>query len=239
MKTVLITGVSRGLGYALAEAYMAQGCAVYGLSRQTPHDLVDRGLQFVAADFQHPESLCTALDTLLPRDLSIDLAILNAAKLGEIKDMVQVSLADLRHTMEINLWANKVLLDCLLSAQRSVGQVIGVSSGASINGHRGWNGYSLSKAGLNMLIALYADEFPNTHFTALAPGLIDTAMQDYLTQLPSDPRYTPLERLKSAKGTELMPTPAQCAQRLISLFPQLQQLSSGAYRDIRQLALPE
>ena len=46
-----------------------------------------------------------------------------------------------------------------------------------------------------MLIALYADEFPNTHFTALAPGLIDTAMQDYLTQLPPDPRYAPLERL--------------------------------------------
>jgi NAD(P)-dependent dehydrogenase (short-subunit alcohol dehydrogenase family) len=141
--------------------------------------------------------------------------------------------------MEINVWANKVLLDGLLSAQRSVGQVIGISSGASINGHRGWNGYSLSKASLNMLIALYADEFPDTHFTALAPGLIDTAMQDYLTQLPVDPRYEPLERLKSAKGTELMPSPAQCAKRLISLFPKLLQLSSGAYRDIRQLTLPE
>lgn len=239
MKTVLITGVSRGLGYALAEAYLAKGWAVYGLSRQTPHDLVDRGLKFVAADFQQAEPLGRALNTLIPHDRSLDLVILNAAKLGEIKDMVQVSLQDLRHTMEINVWANKVLLDGLLSAQRSVGQVIGISSGASINGHRGWNGYSLSKASLNMLIALYADEFPNTHFTALAPGLIDTAMQDYLTQLPVDPRYEPLERLKSAKGTELMPSPAQCAQRLISLFPKLLLLSSGAYRDIRQLTLPE
>lgn len=239
MKTVLITGVSRGLGYALAEAYLAKGWAVYGLSRQTPHHLVDRGLKFVAADFQQAEPLGRALNTLIPHDRSLDLVILNAAKLGEIKDMVQVSLQDLRHTMEINVWANKVLLDELLSAQRSVGQVIGISSGASINGHRGWNGYSLSKASLNMLIALYADEFPNTHFTALAPGLIDTAMQDYLTQLPVDPRYEPLERLKSAKGTELMPSPAQCAKRLISLFPKLLQLSSGAYRDIRQLTLPE
>lgn len=239
MKTVLITGVSRGLGYALAEAYLAKGWAVYGLSRQTPHHLVDRGLKFVAADFQQAEPLGRALNTLIPHDRSLDLVILNAAKLGEIKDMVQVSLQDLRHTMEINVWANKVLLDELLSAQRRVGQVIGISSGASINGHRGWNGYSLSKASLNMLIALYADEFPNTHFTALAPGLIDTAMQDYLTQLPVDPRYEPLERLKSAKGTELMPSPAQCAKRLISLFPKLLQLSSGAYRDIRQLTLPE
>jgi len=239
MKTVLITGVSRGLGYALAEAYLAKGWAVYGLSRQTPHHLIDRGLKFVAADFQQAEPLGRALNTLIPHDRSLDLVILNAAKLGEIKDMVQVSLQDLRHTMEINVWANKVLLDELLSAQRSVGQVIGISSGASINGHRGWNGYSLSKASLNMLIALYADEFPNTHFTALAPGLIDTAMQDYLTQLPVDPRYEPLERLKSAKGTELMPSPAQCAKRLISLFPKLLQLSSGAYRDIRQLTLPE
>ena len=108
MKTVLITGVSRGLGHALAEAYLVEGWTVYGLSRQTPSDLVDRGLRFVAADFQHPEALHMALDSLVPRDCSIDLVILNAAKLGEIKDMVQVSLVDLRHTMEINLWANKV-----------------------------------------------------------------------------------------------------------------------------------
>ena len=54
------------------------------------------------------QSPCARLWIPFPRDLSIDLAILNAAKLGEIKDMVQVSLADLRHTMEINLWANKV-----------------------------------------------------------------------------------------------------------------------------------
>ena len=66
MKTVLITGVSRGWAYALAEAYLAKGWAVYGLSRQTPHDLIDRGLKFLAVDFQQAEPLGTALDTLVP-----------------------------------------------------------------------------------------------------------------------------------------------------------------------------
>ena len=88
---------------------------------------------------------------------------------------------------------------------RTIDQVIAISSGASQSGSRGWNGYSLSKAALNMLVKLYAGERPETHFTSLAPGLIDTAMQDYLTNLPEDSRYAPLEVLKAAKGTPKMP----------------------------------
>ncbi len=86
-----------------------------------------------------------------------------------------------------------------------------------------------------MLIKLYAGERPETHFTALAPGLIDTAMQDYLTHLPEDPRYEPLKILKAAKGTEKMPDGESCARRLIEAFPRLLKIESGSYADIRKL----
>jgi NAD(P)-dependent dehydrogenase (short-subunit alcohol dehydrogenase family) len=149
--------------------------------------------------------------------------------------MKETSLEDLRETMEINVWSNKWLLDCLFADERSIEQVVAISSGASQSGSRGWNGYSLSKSALNMLIKLYAGERSQTHFTSLAPGLIDTAMQDYLTSLPQDPRYKPLDILKAAKGTEIMPDGETCARRLIEVFPKLLQVASGSYADIRKL----
>lgn len=137
--------------------------------------------------------------------------------------------------MEVNVWANKWLLDRLFSESRRIEQVVAISSGASQSGSRGWNGYSISKAALNMLIKLYAGERPQTHFTALAPGLVDTAMQDYLTSLPGDLRYPPLNILKAAKGTDQMPDSESCARRLIEAFPRLLKLQSGVYADIRKL----
>ena len=113
--------------------------------------------------------------------------------------------------------------------------MVAISTGASQSGNRGWNGYSLSKAALNMLIQLYAGERPETHFTSFAPGLVDTAMQDYLTNLPRDDRYPPLEILKAAKGTESMPDGETCARKLIEVFPKLLSLASGSYADIRRL----
>ena len=232
---IFISGVSSGLGYGLAKAYLAMGQEVYGCSRRKPEDLVDQGLHFAAIDLADsmagPSEFCKLIDGIL----HFDLAILNAGKLGQIRDMKEASLEDLRETMEINVWSNKWLLDCLFTDERSVEQVVAISSGASQSGSRGWNGYSLSKSALNMLIKLYAGERSQTHFTSLAPGLIDTAMQDYLTSLPQDPRYGPLDILKAAKGTEIMPDGETCARRLIEVFPELLQVESGSYVDIRKL----
>ncbi|MFT4901991.1 MAG: benzil reductase ((S)-benzoin forming) [Lentimonas sp.] len=232
---VLITGVSSGLGHGLAQAYLAAGHTVYGLSRREPADLVLAGLRFASVDLADAVASQPVVQNLIRAVESFDLIVLNAAKLGQIRDMKDTALEDLRETIEINVWANKWLLDCLLDAGRSVRQVVGISSGASVCGNRGWNGYSISKAAFNMLIALYADEFEATHFTALAPGLIDTAMQDYLTTLPEDARFAPLAKLKAAKGTRDMPNAATCAGMLIESFPGLLQRPSGAYADIRKL----
>ncbi|MEO0510021.1 MAG: SDR family NAD(P)-dependent oxidoreductase [Verrucomicrobiota bacterium] len=231
--SILITGVSSGLGHGLAKVYLESGATVYGCSRRKPEDL--EGLKFRSVDLEDESSGSAAFEELIHKVPRFDAVILNAAKLGTIQDMSATPLDDLRQTMEINVWSNKWMLDLVFSSQREVKQVIGISSGASLSGSRGWNGYSLSKAALNMLMKLYAGERPQTHFTSLAPGLIDTAMQDYLTNLPKDERYAPLEILKSAKGTEKMPDSETCARMLIDAFPKLFSYPSGEYADIRKL----
>jgi len=233
--TVCITGVSSGLGYGLAKVLLEKGAQVYGCSRREPTDLVEQGLRFTSVDLADASVGAQAFDRLIGDVPHFDIVVLNAGKLGQIRDMQDSPLEDLRETMEINVWSNKWLLDSLFDGSRRIDQVVAISSGASQSGSRGWNGYSLSKTALNMLIKLYAGERPNTHFTSLAPGLVDTAMQDYLTNLPEDPRYAPLEILKAAKGTEEMPDGEGCAKKLVEAFPKLLQLDSGGYADIRKL----
>lgn len=235
MEQVFITGVSSGLGYGLAKVYLERGASVYGCSRRSPADLIERGLKFIEADLADSASAETAIETLLGEVGELDRVILNAAKLGTIRDMRDTPLSDIAETMNINVYANKWILDRLFATGRTITQVVAISSGASISGSRGWNGYSLSKAALNMLIKLYSGEQLATHFTSLAPGLVDTAMQDYLTNLPADERYAPLQILKDAKGTDKMPDGETCAVRLVELFPRLLELESGSYADIRKL----
>lgn len=232
---IFITGVSSGLGEGLAKVYLERGHEVWGCSRRRPDKLIESGLKFQSLDLNDSIRATNALSTFIQEVTGFDTVILNAAKLGQIRDMIETPLDDLRETMEINTWANKWILDQIFACNRSIKQVIAISSGASLSGSRGWNGYSLSKAALNMLIKLYAGERPETHFTSLAPGLIDTAMQDYLTGLPEDDRYAPLDILKAAKGTDAMPDGTTCAQRLIDTFPRLLSYPSGEYADIRKI----
>lgn len=236
MSAVLITGVSSGLGHGLASAYLDRGATVLGTSRRAPEDLVGRdGFRFEACDLTDEDAVDRAFTTLLDGIDELEIAWLNAGVLGEIADLVDTPLADLEHTMRVNVWANKLVIDRLVRARIPVSTVITMSSGAAVNGSRGWNGYSISKSALNMLTLLYARELPDTHFIALAPGLVDTAMQDHLCALPEDERFPAMARLKAARGTDAMPGPRAAADMLIARLDELRRKESGSFVDVRHL----
>ncbi len=233
IRAAFVTGVSRGLGLELARQLLDAGASVFGCSRGEPDLLRGRaGFHFVSADLGAPDAPGVLRGLLQPAD-RIDLAVLNAGLLGEIRDLADTPVEELKRITEVNLWANKWIVDLLFEDGRSVGQVVAVSSGAATTAYRGWGAYSISKAALNMLVALQAPEHPGTHFAAVAPGLVDTAMQDYLTSLPDDPRYGPVAKLKEAKSSGSMPTAAQAAARLLQLLPKFRQRESGSFLDVR------
>jgi NAD(P)-dependent dehydrogenase (short-subunit alcohol dehydrogenase family) len=166
----------------------------------------------------------------------LDVAVLNAGILGRFDDLASVDLANLRHVMEINVWANKTVIDGLFCSDRTIRQVVTISSGASVNGNRGWAGYSISKAALNMLTKLYAREHLETHFCALSPGVIDTPMLEELCALSPDDRFPALEALRRKRNTPEMPMPEEAAGLLIDVFARLPDLvESGEYADVRKL----
>ena len=233
-KHVLVTGTSQGLGRALAEVFLRRGATVYGCSRKPSDSLTEAGdFRFAQVDLASAEAPET-MRRLLAKADRIDLAILNAGILGTIKDLRDTGLDELKHILEVNLWANKWLIDLFVEGGRPCDTVIGISSGASRHAYRGWGGYCISKAALNMLLTAYAKELTGTRFLALAPGLVDTAMQDYLTNLKEDGKVDEaVRKLKAAKGTDAMPSPEVVAARIIALLPKLRELPSGGFADVR------
>lgn len=231
-----ITGTSSGLGHALARYLDGQGWQVAGCSRRGC-DI--KGVRDCAVDLTDYERLPDALGGLLANVPQLDLVVLNAGMLGEIRDIGKTPLAELKQVMEVNLWANKMVLDWLQDWGRSVRQIVMVSSGAAVLGNRGWSGYALSKAALNMLAKLYAHEFPATHISALAPGIIDTAMTDYLCKAVDVQHFPAIKRLRQARGTASMPDPLQAAGRVVSILPALRDRPSGSFVDIREILEPD
>ena len=234
--SILITGVSSGLGLGLAKFYLQLGRHVYAINRSCPESLKEfDNFNFVSCDLTDEDAVAASLQSLLSTVKQLDLVVLNAGILNELKDLRDTPLKEIKQVMDINTWANKSIIDNLDRLTIEIKQIVAISSGASTSGNRGWNAYGLSKASLNMLIKLYAEELPHIHFSALAPGLVDTHMQDYICGLDQGGKFTVVDRLKSCRGTDLMPTPDQLAPKLDAGFTKVLALASGEYTDIRHL----
>ncbi|HXK81791.1 MAG TPA: SDR family NAD(P)-dependent oxidoreductase [Bacteroidales bacterium] len=232
---ILITGTSKGLGEGLAKYYLNKGYIVIGLSRSSNTDLRSyENFTYYSVDLSDLDSLPAKFKSILVNTPKIDLAILNAGILGKIADMRESSLTNIKKVMDTNVWSNKILIDNLVK-YNIPNQIVAISSGAAISGSRGWNAYSLSKAALNMLISLYADEIPEVHFSALAPGLVDTQMQEYISSLPEDKQFPTMQRLKKARGTADMPKPNNIAPKIAETINKIQEELSGSFFDVRRI----
>jgi len=235
LHNALVTGTSSGLGRALAERLLDESWLVCGCSRR-PSGL--SGLRERSLDIADLAAIPDAMRWLLEPLDRLELVVLNAGVFGAMCELVDTPAEDLQRVMTINTWANKTIMDWLHAWGNPIAQVVMISSGAAVLGNRGWGAYALSKASLNMLAQLYAHEFPNTHISALAPGIIDTPMMDYLCDEADAVQYPALQRLRDARGTSTMPEPPQAAQRLLSVLGQLRERPSGSFIDIREILDP-
>ncbi|MES9973290.1 MAG: SDR family NAD(P)-dependent oxidoreductase [Candidatus Thiodiazotropha sp.] len=236
-KNALITGNSSGLGLGLSKVLLARGYRIFGCSRRgcdLPGEIVD-----AHCDLTEFDAIAQKLEQLLQGIETLELVVLNAGILGEIKYISKTSLDELQQIMDINLWPNKIILDWLLQSHIKVDQILLLSSGAAILGNKGWGGYALSKCALNMLGRLYAHEFPATHIASIAPGLIESDMMDYLCTQADSEEYPALQRLQQARRDGAVLSPVQGAERILETLSRLKEFESGSYIDLRQILAPD
>lgn len=228
-RNILITGCSSGFGLALTQHYLGNNYKVYGISRNKPN-LKDDNFTFIEADLADTKNIKPLLSSQLQAIASFDTVFLNAGTLGKIDILENLPIEELQRVMEINVYANKELLDILAKCE-GVNTIIGISSGASVNGSKGWAAYSLSKASLNMLINLYAKEMLNSKLLAVAPGVIETPMTDVIRFKTDDEKFPSAKVLK--EGT--IQTPQEAATRMFEFLKRTDEFESGSFLDVRKV----
>lgn len=177
--TALITGASRGLGNAIAQALSDRGWRlivdarhVGELAEQLPGAVVVEG---DVTDRQHREALAAAV----AGTGRLDVLINNASDLGPspLPPLARYPLDALRTVYETNVVAPLALIQLLLPDLRaSGGVVLDVSSDASVEAYPGWGGYGPAKAALDHLSAVLAVEEPDLRVYAIDPGDMRTEM---------------------------------------------------------------
>ena len=91
--------------------------------------------------------------------------------------------------------------------------------------------YSLSKAGVNMLVNLYSNEMIDTKIIALAPGVVKTPMTDYIRFELDEDIFPSVKKLNNG----IVQTPEETARKIFELAQNLDDFASGSYVDIRDI----
>ena len=227
-KNILITGCSSGLGLALTNYYLEKNYKVFGISRKKP-DITNTNFIHKSFDLSNISKIKEELSTFVLEIKEIDTVFLNAGMLGKIKILSELSIQELNEVYSLNVYASKELLDILMNIK--VKNIIIISSGASKNGYKGWGSYSLSKAGVNMLVNLYSNEMLNTKILALAPGVIKTPMTDYIRFKLDENIFPSVKKLNE----DLVQTPEETAVKIDNLINKIDEFKSGTYVDIREI----
>ncbi|MCP4969455.1 MAG: SDR family NAD(P)-dependent oxidoreductase [Arcobacter sp.] len=227
-KNILITGCSSGLGLALTNFYLDNNYNVYGISRKKPC-IKNKNFFFQKFDLSNLMEIKKDLNHFITNLKSIEIVYLNAGMLGEIKELEKLDIEEIKKVLDLNLFANKELLDIL--AKIKVKNIIAISSGASKNGSKGWGSYSLSKSSLNMLINLYSNEMSDTKLLAVAPGVIETPMTDHIRFEVDDEIFTSAKVLKNSD----IQKPDLAAKRLHNVIEKIDDFESGSFIDVRNI----
>ena len=195
MNAAIVTGVSRGLGEAMAAALLARGHRVLGIGRESAARLAGPNYEFVEFDLAEPsharEKLTAPLAALAAQRPQRVCLVNNAATAGPVGLVGTLSAVEIVQSLAVNLAAPTVLanLFCRVFADDAIERrIINVSSGAAASTMPGAALYCVAKAGLEMLTRALAAEPRGERFRAVTvrPGIIDTGMQVFMRGQPQD-----------------------------------------------------
>ena len=233
MKLYVITGASRGLGAALAEALIDPGHRLVCMARsKAPLVALQKRAKArsctvtaLVVDLADPEASVAALDKVLAgidQATCISACLINNAGVVEpIGPAEKLLPGDISAGVQVNLAAPMALTAAFLrhtANWRTPRKVLNISSGAAHTAYAGWSMYSATKAALDQFtrcVALEQSALGNgAKVVALAPGLIDTAMQ--ATVRGADPAdFAELPRFIAIKASGQLPAPEEAAQRVL------------------------
>ncbi|MGU3495419.1 SDR family NAD(P)-dependent oxidoreductase [Xanthobacteraceae bacterium A53D] len=195
-KVALVTGGARGIGLAVARAYVAEGAipVIADLNEDGAREAVaklGKGLA-LGVNVADANSVNAMVDAITKEYGRIDI-LMNNAGIGGNTPFLDISLEEWNRTISINLTGAFLVAQACskVMAAQGGGKIINI---ASLSGQRGGHGrgaYGAAKAGLELLTKVMAVELAefNINVNNIAPGAIETEMAKFAHDQPTRAAY--------------------------------------------------
>jgi NAD(P)-dependent dehydrogenase (short-subunit alcohol dehydrogenase family) len=202
VRSVILTGVSRGLGAAFFDEFHAAGDRILALGRRftaAQHNAERSAPQAVrlrTVDLAYGASLPTAGElSSFTLDAAHIVLVLNAGVVDPVGAVGSLTPAEVQNAVAVNLTAPMLLTNAVLAGVRhQYVTILFITSGAAKHVVGGWSVYGATKRGgeafVEALTAQYADH-PSIHVASVDPGVLDTDMQARLREIGKTDVYFP------------------------------------------------
>lgn len=186
---VLVTGVSSGIGAAIAQRLLAEGWQVTGLSRRPPEQ-PHPALTWIGVDLADAQALEAVLADIGPLD-----ALVHAAGFMRTAPLGTLDPADGAAMWHLHVAVASRLVDRLIERLASGGRIVLIGS-RTMQGAAGRSQYAATKAALVGLVRSWALELASRGITVnlVAPGATETPMLRDPGRAGTPPRLPPLGR---------------------------------------------
>ena len=189
-RIALVTGASRGIGAATAQAVAAAGAHVVLTARKAKDlEAVEEAIHAAGGtatiaplDLTESDSIARLANAVSERWDRLDIMVINAAMLPPLTPVTQIEQKSFNQALTLNVLATQALLanfDPLLKRSDG-GRVIGLTSSVGESPRAFWGAYAASKAAFDTLLACYAQEVEKISSIRVAivdPGATRTQMR--------------------------------------------------------------
>ncbi len=184
-KVALVTGGSRGIGFATAKILSENGAIVIITAKD--QERLDKAVKEIpnssgiAANIRKSDQVKNVVSKIVEKFGKLDILVNNAGMFPKIKQLHEIDEDEWNEVLDVNLTGQfRFTKEAIPHLQKTSGSIINISSDAGIKAYQGFNAdaYSASKAALILLTKCWALEYSRDKIrvNCICPGVVDTDM---------------------------------------------------------------